>query len=212
MKSADTPSRTDHFYGRKTELETMTDCLMPGSHQRRAVVLSGLGSFGKTQLARQFQHLHANHYSSQIWIRSTSFAGLDKNFPASKIVLHIDEYRPNRDRPRPELMPPSTLPFHHIKARLESEANKGWLLVIDDIQDLQDRYRISELLPICDHGTIICLTSRKNLRLPALLNAKELDVGALDNDAAVEMFLSRVYEEYPSMSPSAAGKFQSLVL
>jgi hypothetical protein len=212
MISADTPTRTIHFCGRKAELEEMTRCLMPGLHERRAVVLSGLGSFGKTQLARQFQFLHAKHYTSQIWIRSTSFSGLDRNFPVSKIVLNIDEYKQDRGSSRLALMPPSTLPFHHIKARLESGANKDWLLVIDDIQDLQEHYRLSEFLPACEHGTIIYLTSRKNLRLPTSLYAKEIEVGALDLDAAAETFLARFYEEYPSISPSAEGKFEDLVL
>jgi hypothetical protein len=188
MISVDTPIRTTHFYGRGTELEEMTTYLMPSSQEQRGIVLLGLGSFSKTQLAQHFQFLYIKHYTSQIWIHSTSFRGIDRKLPVSKIILNFNEYRQDRGTTHLALLPPSTLPFHHVKARLESEANQDWLLVIDDIEDLQENYHLSEFLPSCGHGTIICLTSRKNLRLPTSLHAKEIEVSGLDIDAAAEMF------------------------
>jgi len=203
MLSADAPTQTTHFYGRDEELAEMTRCLTPGSLEGKRIVLSGLGSLGKTQLARRFQFLHSNHYTSQIWIRINTFKGLDKSFPVSKIVLTINEYEQERGHPQP----PSELPFYHVKAILESETNRNWLLIIDDVQDLQGNYRISDFLPNCEHGTIICLTSRKNLGLPTLLRCEEIEVSGLDIDAAANLFLARFNEEYPFTTLQEEGKF-----
>ncbi|KAE8441100.1 hypothetical protein EG329_005867 [Mollisiaceae sp. DMI_Dod_QoI] len=202
MISADMPVPTTHFHGREAELEEMTRCLRPGFHDRRAVVLSGLGSFGKTQLARQFQLLNSRHYTSQIWIRIDALRKLDESPPAYKIILNIDEYKRDNGSSRLVLMPPSNFPFHHIKARLESPENQGWLLVVDDIEHLSENYNISDFLPTCEHGTIIGLTSRKNLRLSTLLNAKDIVIGGLGIEAATDMFLARFSEEYPTTSIS----------
>lgn len=57
MMSPDAPLSTPKFYGRKAELEKMVTHLS-GPPGRKAVVLWGLGSFGKSQLALQFQNLH----------------------------------------------------------------------------------------------------------------------------------------------------------
>ncbi len=94
------PVPTTHFHGREAELEEMTRYLKPGSHDRRAVVLSGLGSFGKTQLARQFQFLNSKHYTSQIWIRIDALRNLDRSLPVSNITLNIDEYKHDRGSSR----------------------------------------------------------------------------------------------------------------
>jgi GTPase SAR1 family protein len=67
MVSPDAPLRTPNFYGRQDQLKQMFKYLSR-SGSRKIVVLWGLGSFGKTQLALQFQSLHYDRNVSRIWI------------------------------------------------------------------------------------------------------------------------------------------------
>ncbi len=113
--------------------------------------------------------------------------------------MDIDEYKKDPRGSRPVPIAPSNLPFHHVKARLESEENQDWLLVIDDTQDLPEHFRVSDFLPTSNHGTIIWLRSRKDLRLALLLHAGKIEVNGLKPDAAAGMSLARCSEEYPSM-------------
>ena len=177
----------------------MTKCLISEGHGRTAVVLWGLGSFGKTQLARQFQLLHSDTYTSQIWIRPGSLRGLNENTSLSEIVLNIDEYRPASPNDGSLLLqPPSRIPFHHVKARLELETNRNWLLIVDDVQDLPEQYHINEILPNCSHGTVILTTSRNNGRLLAAVQAKSIEVGKIETDVGAQIFLDKFLGEYPS--------------
>lgn len=63
--SPDAPPSTRKFYGLEAELKKMLTHLS-GPPGRKTVVPWGLGSFGKSQLALQFQSLYHNKKASQI--------------------------------------------------------------------------------------------------------------------------------------------------
>jgi hypothetical protein len=64
--SANTPFKVPKFYGQEAELDQMINYLKPGIPRRTLMILWGLGSFEKTQLAQQYQSLHNTYYTSQI--------------------------------------------------------------------------------------------------------------------------------------------------
>ena len=189
--SAYTPLRNPNFYGREDELGQMARHLKPGRPGRTIVVLWGLGSFGKTQLARQFQHLHSKHYKSQVWLRPSLFKPMEQGTPLTDVVLHLNEYRSR------VILLPSKTPFHHLKARLELETNTEWLLVIDGVEDFPTRCQISTFLPQCKHGTIILTMARKEGRLLSVLDAQDIYVGKIDATVGTNMFLDKFKAEYP---------------
>ena len=187
--SPDAPLRTPSFFGRQLQLEQMQKHLS-GSPGRKLVVLWGLGSFGKTQLALQFQSLHYNRNVSRIWIDVKALGG----FATFKdITLDILEYERAPTVTSVEatwaLMPPSKLPLYRIKARLEEESNNDWLMIVDGIEYLPTRYRLEQLLPQCSHGKIILTTTRSDITsMPGVYG---INVGEIDEASGVEMFLGK---------------------
>lgn len=159
--SPDAPPSTRKFYGREAELKKMLTHLS-GPPGRNAVVLWGLGSFGKSQLALQFQSLYYNKKASQIWINVKA----PENFTAFReITIDVLEYEyalaiPSTDISWSFTQPPR-LPLYQVKARLEEELDCNWLVVIDGPEDLPAGYRMEQLLPRCNHGTIIFTTTRE---------------------------------------------------
>lgn len=189
MVSPDAPIRTPKFYGREAELKKKLMSL-GGPPGRKTIVLWGLGSFGKSQLALRFQSLHHDKKASQIWINVKAL----ETFAAFKdITIDVLEYEH-----APAIAPtdtswsfvqPSKLPLYQVKARLEEESDRNWLMVIDGLDDLPARYHIEQLLPQCNHGTIILTTTRSDLA--SILKAHGIEVCEIDEAAGVELFLEK---------------------
>lgn len=64
-------------------------------------------------------------------------------------------------------------------------------MVIDGLEDLPARYRVEQLLPYCNHGTIILTTTRSDLAL--IVEAARIEVGEIDEAAGVELFLEKLH-------------------
>lgn len=189
MVSPDAPMRTPKFYGREAELKEMLTHLS-GPPGRKIIVLWGLGSFGKSQLALKFQSLHQDKKTSQIWI---SVKALETFTAFRDITIDILEYehapaRTSVDSSR-SFTKPSRLPFYEVKARLEEEADPNWLMIVDGLEDLPARYRIGQLLPQCNHGTIILTTTRSDLA--SIVKAPGIEVCGIDETAGIQLFLER---------------------
>lgn len=199
MVSPDTPVKVPNFYGRHTELDRMRQGKDLSSSQK-LIVLWGLGGFGKSQLALHFQSFHFDKNVSRIWI---DVRDLDKFATFKDIVLDLLEYEyapaSRRGETSLSLAQPSKIPLYQVKARLEDKSNRGWLMIIDGVDDIPPRYRIEQLLPQCDHGSIIMTTTRSDLA--SIVKGHGVEVGAIDESAGVEMFLSR----FPSTDPSIEG-------
>lgn len=193
MVSPDAPLRTPKFYGRKEQLEKMLNHLS-GSAGRKVVVLWGLGSFGKTQLALQFQSLYYNKNVSRIWIDVKT---LDSFSTFKDVTIDVLEYERAPTVTSVEdswsLGPSSKLPLYQVKARLEKEASNDWLLIVDGVEDLPARYRLEQLLPQCNHGKIILTTTRSDIA--SIIGACQVEVGEIDVISGVEMFLGRFSPE-----------------
>lgn len=84
---------------------------------------------------------------------------------------------------------PSRPPFYQVKARLEEESDPDWLMVIDGLEDLPARYHIGQLLPQCDHGTIILTTTRSDLA--SIVKAPGIEVCGINEAAGIQLLLER---------------------
>lgn len=189
MVSPDAPIRTPKFYGREAELKKMLTHLS-GPPGRKTIVLWGLGSFGKSQVALKFQSLHHNKKASQIWINVKvleTFAAFED------ITIDVLEYEHTTATASTDtscsFIQPSRFPVYQFKARLEEESDRNWLMVIDGLEDFPATYRIEQLLPQCNHGTIILTITRSDLA--SILKAPGIEVCEIDEASGVELFLER---------------------
>jgi hypothetical protein len=194
------PLRTPKFYGRKSELEQMHKHL--SGPRRKAVVLWGLGSFGKSQLALKYQSLHYDKNVSWIWIDAKA---LDAFAAFKDITLDVLTYSRAPAISSVKTLRSSisfaNLPLSLIKARLKEESNQDWLIIIDGVEDLPPQFHIEQLLPQCDHGKIILTTTRRDLAF--IVQADGIEIGEIDETAGVEMFLGR----FPSRHFSDEGMY-----
>lgn len=118
MVSPDAPIRTPKFYGREAELKKMLTHLS-GPPGRKTIVLWGLGSFGKSQIALKFQSLHHNKKASQFGLTSkflkhsphlkilqSMFLSMSTLLPPHRRIPHVHLYN-HQDfqsiNPKPDL-------------------------------------------------------------------------------------------------------------
>ncbi|TDL20380.1 hypothetical protein BD410DRAFT_899515 [Rickenella mellea] len=199
------------FTGRTKELAEMYVALHSNSTDHRpAVVLHGLGGIGKSQIALQYAYMHKDRYSSVIWIKAASKADVNSSFievmqhllaheigkcpkdsPAySEIAcrLGISQYVDNQGC----LMLGSAGTADHliecVKMWLAKEKNTNWLLILDNLDDLES-VDLRQYLPLGLSGYII-ITSR-HLE-SAFLGTDSIEIEALDEDAALSLLIKGI--------------------
>ncbi|KAH0605326.1 uncharacterized protein H6S33_004548 [Morchella sextelata] len=166
------------FTGRKNFLETLTSTLATKNPpKRQATVIYGTGGVGKTEIALQYVYKNHTSYTSVFWVNATSLATTNQSFGSilQRIVQH---YAINQSSTSPDYlqiaqslgMPKGLDSDGKLCADIETantavkrwfckQENPGWLLVFDNVDDLES-FKISFFIPTCDHGTII-MTSRR---------------------------------------------------
>jgi hypothetical protein len=175
--------RNPTFVGRQQHLEKMRVIIGHGKQkytQPLPLVIHGIGGVGKTQLVREYIHAHRTDFSSIIWINSRSLQTTQSSFVA--FMQDILDFYAQMFRIKPT---PYGRIAHHlgvaslvndagqlvgnlsnidrvigaVKRWLERKGNDDWLLVFDNVDDLES-FRISDFFPNSASGTII-LTSRR---------------------------------------------------
>lgn len=176
-------SRNRNFTGRQDELLAMHAVLRESeadAQHPRIAVLYGLGGMGKTQLAIQYAHCYGDSYTSVWWVNAKTTATLTKDFLKilHEVVSHHARLRTGTGQ-NPDYAWIATmlgLPFgaiseagkitalvdmevvvEAVKGWLGNEDNGGWLLIVDNYDDLEN-VDIAEFLPR-ERGRVI-ITSR----------------------------------------------------
>ena len=173
-------SRNRNFTGRGIVLDQIRHAL-ESKHQKgeKIVTLDGAGGFGKTQVALEYAYLHASDYTAIIWIdaqshstavasfisfiqrlldhQANSFHGNNPDYLEIASNLHlngmVDRNGHLNDNGRPLRL------VEAAKYWLQSQGNDSWLVVYDNVDDLES-FNISDFLPGASHGSIL-LTSRR---------------------------------------------------
>ncbi|KAH8745731.1 hypothetical protein BGZ57DRAFT_778270, partial [Hyaloscypha finlandica] len=163
--------------------------------------LWGLSGFGKTQLALQFYSLYARDYTSKIWIDATMATQAESLGNLTIDIAEVIQPDPGTSRSSLSLdLLNSTQHFLRIKAWLARDTNRDWLMIIDNVEDLDGKFQIQQLLPQCRHGTVIITTTRSNL--VSVLRVHGIEVEKIDEAAGVNMFL----DKFPSKTYSSEGE------
>ena len=177
------PSRNppDKFYGvpmpnkafvdRPAILESMETTLASGSPSDECVTLAlcGLGGMGKTQLMIRYCYLHRAKYDSIIWLGGDSRTAAFDAFLKLAIELGFSE-ETDKDNSEKAV----------TWVRLWLEKQKDWLLLLDNVDDLD----ILEFLP--RFGGKIILTTRNFI--PSA-NATTVHVHKMSEEESLCLFL-----------------------
>ncbi|KAF0331701.1 pfs domain-containing protein [Colletotrichum asianum] len=179
-----------HFTGRNKTLQLMNDFLLPESqHQEtRVAVIYGSGGVGKTQLALEYARKQEEIYGSIFWIDAhgpdtikSSITECLKRILAHYIVNGIS------NSPRFHLLEKETESGRAIEGFLmwlAYEANRSWLLIIDNLDDLESG-RLRELLPSTKWGSVLITSRRSDLAFT--WNA--IQVLVMDHDEALDLLV-----------------------
>ena len=113
-------ARNPFFTGREKILQALRAAL----EKRGTAALSGLGGVGKTQTAAEYAYRYRNEYESVFWARADSRDALLASFVSIATVLNLPESTATEQEAA----------VGAVKWWLE--ANPGWLLVLDNADDL----------------------------------------------------------------------------
>jgi hypothetical protein len=174
VTSQSLPSATLAFFGRESELKATKDCLLGKDPGQKVVVLAGIGGLGKTQIALQFWSTHASLYQSRVWIDATSLATVLSSFREVALAVGGNVALACNDIA-------SGQPMMAVKSWLALADNSKWLLVIDNVEDLNCDYRLQDIIPKCDHGAILVTTTQS--KTASVLGGLNVEVGTIEKDA-----------------------------
>jgi AAA ATPase domain len=204
--------RNPMFKGRKAHLRQIHECLCPPWNDHDAkkrengqvVVLYGLGGMGKTQLALTYASEQQDHFSAILWIDGSSRrnmqlsfrriaqryvdAALEKQGPEGRLEmlqqLHFGDLLTPNGRVTSDDAHLSEITNLTI-CFLEREGNNNWLLVLDNVDDLQD-VEIVDFLPKTQARKVIITT-----RLAAAVRLGHgIEVSEIEEEDAVQILLT----------------------
>ena len=188
------PLKTPKFFGRQSELEQISKYLHDGSKGRKMIVLKGLGGFGKTQLALHYWTREAENYTSRIWIDATSVETALESF--KEIAAKLGHLMPSASSSPTSVAAASKIIMAKVNRWLSHPSNDKWLLVIDNVEDLDGEIHIQGLLPSCEHGSIIITTTQAETA--SILESESLEVPGMGVEAGAELLLHRFRMKTPS--------------
>ena len=141
--------RNPVFSGREELLGDLRKVLTQGSQAAlsQPQAISGLGGIGKTQAAVEYAYRHRDDYRAVLWSGAESRDALVSGFASAARLLEL----PESDE--------QDLGVVVQAAKRWLESNRGWLLILDNVEDLK---LIKEFVPSNSAGGVLLTT-----RLPA---------------------------------------------
>lgn len=137
--------RNPFFAGREAQLQSL-DQLLKESDRTRPISINGLGGIGKTQLALEYAHRqYKKRYRAVLWVNAANKAAIESSCVRLTRHLNLLEQREGkRDH---------TGAVEAVTRWLE--AHTSWLLVLDNVDDLND---VVAFLPSVYEGHVILTT------------------------------------------------------
>jgi tetratricopeptide (TPR) repeat protein len=156
--------RNPLFTGREAELQAIETTLRQGKNAAVGQIqaLSGLGGIGKTQMALEYAYRHRQDYRYVFWVLADTRETLNAAYSLMAEQLNL----PGKNQPE----------LHYIVTAVKSwlERNEGWLLILDNADDLSI---LPDFLPLSTASGHVLLTTRSQAlgRLAERIEARKLD-------------------------------------
>jgi len=170
----------------------------------KVVVLHGLGGMGKTSIALEYSFRYSDSYTAVLWVDVTSAASLTRS--ARTVAEHIiDSYAKQRHsyediasilglggvlNAMGQISSDSAADSRltrAVKSWLATKHNEGWLLILDNYDDV-DAVDIRLLLPTCDVGNVIITSRKSDLRSLG----KTVAIEEINEEASMEVLKKSV--------------------
>jgi len=193
------------FVGRKYLLEKIKQEIGNGGGLLNIIVLYGTGGMGKTQLTLEYVYQHYRDYSSVFWVNTASVQTTILGF--TQIMQQLVEHHVRKSKSKDIANVGQLLGMagrldsmgyfavtsesdgQHVvdavKRWFSATENTNWLLVFDNLDDL-DSVDIEDYLPLCNHGTVI-ITSRRRESIQQ--GRRGLEVQQMHSMEAIQLLL-----------------------
>jgi hypothetical protein len=175
-----------HFAGRKPYLDRLHEMMTENAAEKREnltniIVIHATGGMGKTQLVLRYIHQHLKLFSAVFWVNGSSLETVQASFIgiAERLVKYYgkmqkgsppDYFSIARDLDMIGLVDEkgcivagdnsASLAVKAVKAWLSLAGNNKWLIVFDNVDDLES-FDISESFPYkASIGSVIITTRR----------------------------------------------------
>ena len=211
------------FVGREYLLEQLQATINSGVGGAKLieVVLYGIGGMGKTQAALQYVDLHHKDYTSVFWVNSASEQtlkigfvqimqqlinyhvklqlsdGFDTDYTEIGRLLGIPGKVNAEGRCSVQQQEDEQHIINAVKQWFNDEANTRWLLVFDNLDDLES-FDLNDYIPSSRHGTVI-ITSR---RRESLQGRQELEVLQMHDGEAEKLLIQSAKFRFEDLTPN----------
>jgi tetratricopeptide (TPR) repeat protein len=175
------------FVGRDTAMGQLSEALSKHANAVVTQVVFGLGGVGKSELVLQYAQTHSSQYQLVWWITAEDPEPIEAGLAllASRLVPEIGVVGTTQDAAGWALG--------------WLQAHTGWLLVLDNTENLRD---IEPLLAQLSGGHIL-ITSRRDVDWQRLANPVRLDI--LSPEAAAELIITRTGHQRSDDQDNAAA-------
>ena len=164
------------FTGREDLLQTLTMRFQPAPStplSQRIQMLSGMGGTGKTQLAVEYAYRYAAQYDAVFWVRAQTVRLAKTDYLALAGILDLKDLEEKNKRDEQRLI-------NAVCQWLQTHSR--WLLILDNLENLEDLKQIQAWLPKISEGHILLTTQLQITgRFAQRLSLDEL----LEDDGAV---------------------------
>jgi hypothetical protein len=214
------PLQNLQFTGRTKELQLLSDIVKgAGKNQRKVAVLHGLGGIGKTDIVLQYAWQNVAAYTSVLWIHSATKEVLKRSLviATQNLIQHLAAHcapgQPDytviaRDLGIAGLINSFGQLVYNPKSDgqekvegalckwLSMEGNDQWLLIFDNVDDMEVIDRAKHF-PRSSSGTIIITSRRRGI---VHWGTGSFLVEGLEQDDALFLLLTRAHLDWKQLS------------
>jgi hypothetical protein len=200
-----------HFTGRETYLDGLNEMIapngaIPGHSTTNTIVILANGGMGKTQLVLQYIYRHPKLFSAVLWVNASSLDTMQTSFISIAEQL-IEHYAKTQKGSSPDYFSiarrlnmiglvdakgrivvgensPSVI-VKVVKGWLALDGNDKWLIVFDNVDDLES-FNVSESFPYKHSiGTMIITTRRRD----CMAYGKGFELKEMEERESIELLL-----------------------
>ncbi|KAK0615224.1 P-loop containing nucleoside triphosphate hydrolase protein [Bombardia bombarda] len=166
-------------------------------------VIDGMGSIGKTQTALEYCYLYASEYDGIFWLRSETDVELSASYAAIAVELRLRSSHTPSGNSQGSAASGDGVNVNIETARdwLET-ADKKWLLVFDNVQDINS---VQRYIPRCTKGRGAMIITTQKLNIQGFTEIfQRVGLESLSSDDSITLLFK--YLERESRGPEETTK------